>query len=176
MGRATSGVTGMRFREDDELLTMEVVRPGASVFTLTDGGYAKRTSVQEWTAKGRGGLGVQAARISSDRGSLVGAVIVDDDDEVLAITLAGGVIRSPVQDVPVKGRVTMGVRFMDLSDGDSVTGVARASAAQVAVEEEPATVALGAPAAPPPESEIMEVTDVRPASTPEGPAGADEDR
>jgi hypothetical protein len=71
----------------------------------------------------------------------------------------------------------MGVRFMDLSDGDSVTGVARASAAQVAVEEEPAAVALGAPAAPPPDaSEIMEATDVRPASTPEDPAGADEDR
>jgi DNA gyrase subunit A len=177
MGRATSGVTGMRFRDGDELLTMEVVRPGASVFTLTDGGYAKRTSVDEWTAKGRGGLGVQAARMSSDRGSLVGAVIVDDDDEVLAITLAGGVIRSPVQDVPVKGRVTMGVRFMDLTDGDSVTGVARASAAQVAVEEEPATAAPEAPAAAQPDApEIIEATDVPPASTPDGPAGADEER
>ena len=110
--------------------------------------------------------------MSSDRGSLVGAVIVDDDDEVLAITLAGGVIRSPVQDVPVKGRVTMGVRFMDLAEGDSVTGVARASAAQVAVEEEPATAALDAPDAPPDAPEIIEATDVPPASTPGDAAGA----
>ena len=115
--------------------------------------------------------------MSSDRGSLVGAVIVDDDDEVLAITLAGGVISSPVQDVPVKGRVTMGVRFMDLTDGDSVTGVARASAAQVAVEEEPATAAPDAPAAAQPDApEIIEATDVPPASTPDGPAGPDEER
>jgi DNA gyrase subunit A len=145
MGRATSGVTGMRFRPGDELLSMDVVRPGAFVLTLTDGGFAKRTSVEEWQTKGRGGLGVQAARISSARGSLVGAVIVEEGDEVLAVTALGGVIRSRVEGVPAKGRVTMGVKFIDLADEDTVIGLARASKAQVAVEEEPPSTGSGLP-------------------------------
>ena len=78
MGRATSGVKGMSFREGDELLSMNVVRPGTFVFTATDGGYAKRTAVDEYRVQGRGGLGIKAAKIVEDRGSLVGALVVEE--------------------------------------------------------------------------------------------------
>ena len=88
MGRATSGVKGMSFREGDELLSMNVVRPGTFVFTATDGGYAKRTAVDEYRVQGRGGLGIKAAKIVEDRGSLVGALVVEETDEILAITLS----------------------------------------------------------------------------------------
>ncbi|WP_218566624.1 DNA gyrase subunit A [Vallicoccus soli] len=125
MGRATSGVKGMGFRPGDELLAMEVVRPGTSLFTVTDGGYAKRTPVEEYRVQGRGGLGVQAARLSDDRGSLVGALVVGEGDEVLAIKAQGGVTRSAVSEVKPTGRATMGVTFVRLAAGDSVVAIAR---------------------------------------------------
>jgi DNA gyrase subunit A len=125
MGRATSGVKGMSFREGDELLSMSVVREGTSVFTATDGGYAKRTSVDEYRVQGRGGLGIKAAKIVEDRGSLVGALVVDVTDEILAITLGGGVIRTRVSEVRDTGRDTMGVQLINLGKGDAVVGIAR---------------------------------------------------
>jgi DNA gyrase subunit A len=125
MGRATSGVVGMRFRRGDELLAMEVVRPGAFVFTVTDGGFAKRTPVEDYRVQGRGGLGIQAMRFSDSRGSLVGALIVGDGDEVLAIRAGGGVTRSAVSEVNATGRATMGVTFVRLGAGDSVVAIAR---------------------------------------------------
>ncbi len=127
MGRATSGVIGMRFRGDDELLAMDVVRDGESgLLTVTDGGYAKRTPLDAWTPKGRGGLGVIAMRIVEDRGSLVGAMVVADGDEVMAITAAGGVIRTPINGDALRltSRDTMGVRLMNLGEGDTVVAVA----------------------------------------------------
>jgi DNA gyrase subunit A len=125
MGRATSGVTGMRFRGDDELLSMEVLRPGATVFTVTDGGFAKRTPAEEYRLQNRGGIGVQAMRFSEARGQLVGALIVDDSDEVFSIKLNGGVTRVSVAEVNPTGRVTMGVRFISLADDDTVVAIAR---------------------------------------------------
>ncbi|MDI2130495.1 DNA gyrase subunit A [Yinghuangia seranimata] len=125
MGRATSGVKGMSFREGDELLSMSVVREGTFVFTATDGGYAKRTSVDEYRVQGRGGLGIKAAKIVEDRGSLVGALVVDVTDEILAITLGGGVIRTRVSEVRDTGRDTMGVQLINLGKGDAVVGIAR---------------------------------------------------
>jgi DNA gyrase subunit A len=127
MGRATSGVIGMRFRSGDELLAMNVVRPGADLVTFTDGGFWKRTSLDEWTPKGRGGLGVVAMKLPEHRGSLVGALVVDEGDEVLAMTAAGGVIRTRVTETELqrRGRDTMGVRLIALNDRDSVVGVAR---------------------------------------------------
>jgi DNA gyrase subunit A len=125
MGRATSGVTGMRFRGDDELLAMDVVRPDATVFTVTDGGFAKRTPVEDYRLQGRGGLGVQAMKFSEARGSLVGAVVVDPADEVFSIKASGGVTRVAVDEVNVTGRVTMGVRFISLDDDDTVVAIAR---------------------------------------------------
>src|SRR5215207_659460 len=127
MGRATSGVIGMKFRRGDELLSMSVVRDGTDsyVFTVTDGGYAKRTAVEDYRVQGRGGLGIKAMKINEDRGSLVGGLVVTEGDEVLAIRSTGGVTRSPVRDVPAKGRDTMGVKYVALGAGDAVVAIAR---------------------------------------------------
>ncbi|MCQ8190500.1 DNA gyrase subunit A [Streptomyces rugosispiralis] len=147
MGRATSGVKGMSFREGDELLSMNVVRPGTFVFTATDGGYAKRTDVDEYRVQGRGGLGIKAAKIVEDRGSLVGALVVEETDEILAITLSGGVIRTRVNEVRETGRDTMGVQLINLGKRDAVVGVARnAEAGREAEEVEEETAAVNAPA------------------------------
>ncbi|MFJ8627567.1 DNA gyrase subunit A [Kitasatospora sp. NPDC093550] len=129
-GRATSGVKGMAFREDDELLSMNVVRPGTYVFTATDGGYAKRTGVDEYRVQGRGGYGTKAAKIVEGRGSLVGALVVDETDEIMAITLSGGVIRTRVSEVRETGRDTMGVQLINLGKRDAVVGMARNAEAE----------------------------------------------
>jgi len=125
MGRATSGVIGMRFSNGDELLGMYVVREGADVLVATAGGYAKRTPVDEYPIKGRGTMGVVTARIVDQRGELVGALMVGPEDEVYAITSTGGVIRTTAAEVKQSGRQTMGVRLMNLAPGDSVVAVAR---------------------------------------------------
>ncbi len=135
MGRATSGVKGMSFREGDELLSMNVVRAGTFVFTATDGGYAKRTPVDEYRVQGRGGLGIKAAKIVEDRGSLVGALVVEETDEILAITLGGGVIRTRVNGVRETGRDTMGVQLINLGKRDAVVGIARNAEAGEEAEE-----------------------------------------
>jgi DNA gyrase subunit A len=129
MGRATSGVTGMKFRPGDELLSMSVIGAGSAdderfVFTVTDGGFAKRTHVQEYRQQGRGGLGIKAMKLNEDRGSLVGGLVVTDNDEVIAIKASGQITRSAVAEVPVKGRDTMGVRFVGVGDNDSVVVIA----------------------------------------------------
>ncbi|WP_420791124.1 DNA gyrase subunit A [Streptomyces sp. NRRL S-350] len=129
-GRATSGVKGMAFREDDEMLSMNVVRPGTYVFTATDGGYAKRTGVDEYRVQGRGGYGTKAAKIVEGRGSLVGALVVDETDEIMAITLSGGVIRTRVSEVRETGRDTMGVQLINLGKRDAVVGMARNAEAE----------------------------------------------
>ena len=125
MGRATSGVIGMRFANGDELLGMHVVRDGADVLVATSGGYAKRTPAGQYPVKGRGGMGVLTAQIVAARGELVGALMVDADDEVFAITSSGGVIRTAAAEVKKSGRQTMGVRLMNLAAGDSLVAIAR---------------------------------------------------
>jgi len=128
MGRSTSGVIGMKFRTGDQLLSMDVVQDSDefSLFTATDGGFAKRTPVSEYRVQGRGGLGVKAAKIDeASRGTLVGAVVVRDSDEILAITSSGSVIRTGADGVRQTGRDTMGVRLVNLNEGDLVVSVAR---------------------------------------------------
>jgi DNA gyrase subunit A len=126
MGRATSGVIGMRFGDGDELLSMEVVRDGMDVLVATDGGYAKRTPIDEYPVQGRGGKGVLTAKITSRRGGLVGAVVINPEDELFAITSNGGVIRTPVKPVRrTRDRNTMGVKLMDLPDGVTLVAIAR---------------------------------------------------
>ena len=133
MGRATSGVIGMRFRQGDELLAMMVAQPDAFVFTATDGGFAKRTPIDEYPVQGRGGQGVLTARLTDDRGGLVGALIVGTGDEIFAITSGGGVIRTRSDEVRPTSRATMGVRLINLADGDAVVGISRnAEASEVA--------------------------------------------
>jgi DNA gyrase subunit A len=126
MGRATSGVIGMRFSDSDELLAMEVVRAGLDVLVATGGGYAKRTPIEEYPVQGRGGKGVLTAKITERRGGLVGAVVISPDDELFAITSNGGVIRTPVKPVRrTRDRNTMGVKLMDLPDGVTLIAIAR---------------------------------------------------
>ena len=125
MGRSTSGVTGMKFRDGDELISANVVTEGSYVFVVTEGGYAKRTSVDEYRVQGRNGFGIKVAKLVEDRGALVGGLIVDEEDEVLVVMSSGKVVRSNVNEVPAKGRDTMGVIFAKPGEGDSIIGVAR---------------------------------------------------
>ena len=149
MGRATSGVTGMKFRDGDEVLSMSVIRADqvaaeadaeASdaaegtldvqpqyVFTMTDGGFAKRTRITDYRRQSRGGLGIKTMSLANeDRGGLVGAFIVVEGDEILSITQAGQVVRSPINaEFRATGRDTMGVKFVTPKGGDAVAVVTR---------------------------------------------------
>ncbi|MEK9599522.1 MAG: DNA gyrase subunit A [Pontimonas sp.] len=125
MGRSTGGVKGMQFRGDDHLLSASIVSDEGFVFVVTEGGYAKRTAVDQYRSQQRGGLGIKVAKLSDTRGGLAGAMIVDADDEVLVVLESGKVVRSGVAEVPAKGRDTMGVVFARLADEDKVLGIAR---------------------------------------------------
>ena len=129
-GRATSGVTGMRFRQGDSLLAMDVVDPGwtdADLFVVTEGGYAKRTLVTDYPVKGRGGLGVKVANLVETRGDLVGALVTVPGDEIMCIMASGKVVRSAVSEVSRTGRTTQGVTFAKPDDGDRIIAVARST-------------------------------------------------
>jgi DNA gyrase subunit A len=142
MGRATSGVQGMRFNVDDRLLSLNVVREGTYLLVATSGGYAKRTAIDEYPVQGRGGKGVLTVMYDLRRGTLVGALIVDDDSELYAITSGGGVIRTAARQVRKAGRQTKGVRLMNLGDGDTLLAIARNA------EEGPEAEGATDPAAP----------------------------
>jgi DNA gyrase subunit A len=127
MGRSTSGVIGMKFRADDELLTMARIDSQTTtsfVFTATDGGYGKKTPLDEYRLQGRGGIGIKAAKIDENsRGSLVSALVLADTDEILAITSAGTVMRTPAAEVRQTGRDSMGVRLVNLDEGVALVSV-----------------------------------------------------
>ncbi|MFJ3957320.1 DNA gyrase subunit A [Arthrobacter sp. NPDC090010] len=135
MGRATSGVTGMKFREADELLAADVVTEDSFVFIVTEGGYAKRTAAEEYRLQNRGGLGIKVAKLAEERGDLVGALIVGEGDEVLVVMEGGKVVRSSVEGVPAKGRDTMGVIFAKPDKNDRIIGVARNTERGLEAEE-----------------------------------------
>ena len=125
MGRATQGVKGMRFRGEDQLLAMCVVRDGNYLMVATKGGYGKRTPMKEYPVKGRAGLGVVTFKYTPKRGKLIGALAVDDDDQIFAITTAGGVIRTSVNQIRPSNRKTMGVRLVDLPNGEELFAIDR---------------------------------------------------
>ena len=125
MGRQTSGVQGMRFNGDDLLLSLNVVREGTYLLVATSGGYAKRTGMDDYPVQGRGGKGVLTIQHDRKRGELIGALIVDDDSELYAITSGGGVIRTGAKQVRKAGRQTKGVRLMNLEEGTTVIAIAR---------------------------------------------------
>jgi DNA gyrase subunit A len=148
MGRDTSGNIGMHFKGDDHLLSANVISDEGFVFIATEGGYAKRTSVDQYRLQNRGGIGIKVAKLDEKRGDLVGALIVAEDDEVLVVLGSGKVVRSSVSEVPAKGRDTMGVVFARFDDQDSVIGLAKnternlesaADEAEVETENEGAT-------------------------------------
>ncbi|CAN1645548.1 GyrA Type IIA topoisomerase (DNA gyrase/topo II, topoisomerase IV), A subunit [Candidatus Nanopelagicaceae bacterium] len=140
MGRSTSGVIGMKFREGDELLTMSRVDAatsvGAFVFTATDGGYGKKTPIDEYRLQGRGGIGIKAAKIDEEsRGTLVSALVLVDSDEILAITSAGTVMRTPAAEVRQTGRDSMGVRLVNLDEGATLLSVTRNSEDEISTQK-----------------------------------------
>ncbi|MEU3473195.1 DNA gyrase subunit A [Rhodococcus sp. 05-340-1] len=125
MGRATSGVQGMRFNGEDALLSLNVVSENKFLLVATSGGYSKRTAMEDYPQQGRGGKGVLTIQYDPKRGTLVGALIVDDEDELYAITSSGGVIRTAAKQVRKAGRQTKGVRLMNLGEGDTLLAIAR---------------------------------------------------
>ena len=126
MGRSTSGVRGMNFREGDALLAASRLSDDEGyVFVVTEGGYAKRTAVNEYRVQQRGGYGIKVAKLDETRGDLAGGFIVDEGDEVLVVLASGKVVRSGVAEVPAKGRNTMGVVFARFPEGDRIIGIAR---------------------------------------------------
>ncbi|GAA1096191.1 MULTISPECIES: DNA gyrase subunit A [Tsukamurella] len=125
MGRATSGVQGMRFNGDDQLLALNVVQEDTYLLVATSGGYAKRTPMDDYPVQGRGGKGVLTIQFDPKRGELVGALIVDDETELYAITSGGGVIRTAARQVRKAGRQTKGVRLMNLGEGTTLLAIAR---------------------------------------------------
>ncbi|GHD81721.1 DNA gyrase subunit A [Salinibacterium amurskyense] len=127
MGRSTSGVMGMSFREDDQLLSASVVPESGFVFVVTEGGFAKRTAADQYRVQGRGGLGIKVAKLDGTRGDLAGALMVGDEDEVLVVLASGKVVRSSVAEVPAKGRDTMGVVFARFAAEDKIIAIARNS-------------------------------------------------
>ena len=154
MGRTTSGVTGMRFREGDELLSMGIIPAGTDegglfVFTVTDGGYAKRTPVGGYRVQNRGGLGIRAMRMDDDRGRLVGGLVVRASDEIIAIKASGQVTRSSVGEVNPTGRDTMGVRFVGVRGGDEVIAIALNPEHEEPAAEPPGAVGPAGPDEPP---------------------------
>ncbi len=141
MGRATAGVKGMRFRGDDQLLAMTVVHDNDFLLVATSGGYGKRTAIGEYATQGRGGLGVMTFKYTPKRGKLIGALAVEEEDQIFAITSAGGVIRTEVAQIRPSSRATMGVRLVDL--GEDVELLAIDKNVEDEGEEEATAVAKG---------------------------------
>jgi DNA gyrase subunit A len=135
MGRSTSGVIGMHFRGDDQLLAARLVSDEGFVFVVTEGGYAKRTAVDQYRLQQRGGLGIKVAKLAEARGDLAGALIVDESDEVLVVLESGKVVRSAVSEVAAKGRDTMGVVFARFADDDRIIAIARNSDSSLEARE-----------------------------------------
>jgi DNA gyrase subunit A len=156
LGRVTGGVTGMKFKDDDELLTMDVVQPDTYVFVVTEAGYAKRTPVDEYRLQGRGGLGIRVAKITEQRGDLVGGLIVEDGEEVLVVMEKGKIVRSNIDEVPAKGRNTMGVVFAKPGKKDRIIAVTRGPEAEVEDEDDAEVPEGEIPEGGTPEGEVAE--------------------
>ena len=139
MGRSTSGVKGMSFRGGDHLLGASVMDDDAYVFVVTEGGYAKRTAVDQYRLQNRGGLGIKVAKLNTDRGELVGALIVEEHDEVLVVLASGKVVRSDVAEVPAKGRDTMGVVFAKFAEKDRIIAIAKNTERHLVAEDDEST-------------------------------------
>ncbi|AND15177.1 DNA gyrase subunit A [Rathayibacter tritici] len=148
MGRSTSGVRGMSFRGEDRLLDANVVSDEGFVFVVTEGGYAKRTAVDQYRLQGRGGLGIKVAKLEDKRGDLVGAIITGEDDEVLVVLASGKVVRSAVAEVPAKGRDTMGVVFARFAEDDRIIALAKNTERNLDAQDEDPDAAAAAESGP----------------------------
>lgn len=124
MGRDTQGVRGMNVQADAKVLGMEIVRPRSELFVITERGYGKRTSVEDYPIHHRGGQGVFTITMTAKKGLLAAMKIVEENDELMIITEEGVVVRTPVEGVSQLGRSTQGVHIMNVADKDKVTAVA----------------------------------------------------
>ncbi len=125
MGRNAAGVLGLKFKKPgDAVVACDIARDGATLLHVTERGYGKRTSVDEYPPKGRGGMGVVGIKIVDDKGPVVGTLMVDDDDEILAVTRNGVLIRTRVEDISMQGRSASGVKIMTPDDDDVVASIA----------------------------------------------------
>ena len=151
MGRSTSGVRGMKFRDDDQLLTMDVPREGTDLLIVTESGYAKRTPIEEYPTKGRGTMGVRVGRLVEERGGLIGALVVDPEEDIMVITESGKLVQVNASDVRPTARNTMGVIFARPDENDRIIAVTRnperdideEDAEQSTSEEENSQVGVG---------------------------------
>ena len=124
MGRSAAGVRGMRLRASDEVVSMDIAKTGSSLLLMTESGYGKRTPLNNFMRKGRGGLGMIGIKLTGKKGHVVAAFMVGDDDEIVAVSSAGTTIRTPVKDISTQGRAATGVRVMSLGEGQVVASVA----------------------------------------------------
>ena len=124
-GRGTLGVIGIRLEQDDQVVSMEVLRPGASLLTVSDNGMGKRTATDEYRLQGRGGRGLITMKTTDRTGRVVGVQQVVDEDQLMLITDGGKIIRLRVADIRIIGRNTQGVRLIDLDNGERVVSLAR---------------------------------------------------
>ena len=125
MARATKGVRGIKLMDDDYVVGMEVVRDEGDLLVITANGYGKRTPMEEYRQQARGGKGVFTVRPSARNGEIVGALVVKDDEEIMAISKEGIIIRIKVAEISTMGRTTQGVTIMKMGDHDSVVSMAR---------------------------------------------------
>ncbi|HQZ37390.1 MAG TPA: DNA gyrase subunit A [Vicinamibacterales bacterium] len=124
MGRTAYGVRGIQLREGDEVVAMEVVKPGGTLLTVTEQGYAKQTALDEYRVQGRGGYGLKNLEITDKNGRVVGIAQVSEDEELMVITEQGKIMRTPARQIRTIGRATQGVRLMDLGGEDKVVSIA----------------------------------------------------
>jgi DNA gyrase subunit A len=138
MGRTAYGVRGIQLREGDEVVAMEVVKPGGTLLTVTEKGYAKKTELDEYRVQGRGGYGLKNLEVTDKNGHVVGIAQVHANEELLVITEQGKILRTPAAEIRTIGRATQGVRLMDLEGEDKIVSVALVEAASDETPGEPA--------------------------------------
>jgi len=125
MGRTAYGVRGISLRGEDEVVAMEVVRPGGTLLTVAENGYGKRTELDEYRVQSRGGIGIINIQTSDRNGRVVGVAYVHDDDELMLISQQGKILRMVTKDIRTIGRATQGVRLIEIEPDDRVVSVAR---------------------------------------------------
>jgi len=130
MGRDAAGVRGVRLREEDVVVSLDVARDEADILMVTDAGYGKRTKLERFNRQARGGQGVRGIRLTAKRGRVVAAFMVSLDEEILLVSTGGVVIRTAVREIASQGRDATGVRVMNLDDGQAVAAVAPVSGSE----------------------------------------------
>jgi DNA gyrase subunit A len=136
MGRTACGVRGIRLSEGQRVISLIITRADGTVLTVTENGFGKRSPVGQFPIKGRGGMGVISIKTSDRNGDQIGAVLVDEEDEVMLITDGGTLVRTPVVDVSVMGRDTQGVTMIRLSRREKLVGIARVESLDDESDEE----------------------------------------